>query len=281
MLLCQPLVDSLVSPVSISSISGLWAATYWFRSWQYLLWSFCYFAIKNFMDARRQERLRLEAETRQKEAELLMLRSQMDPHFLFNALNAIRSTAQMDPIQIKLVEGLSEYLRYSLHYRGSSLVPLGEEINAMRRYLDVEETRYGPGIEVRMDIDPASREVLVPGIFVQPLVENAIKYGRRTSPHPLHLLVSTGLIGEDTLRLTVANSGSWIEPDHHELCQPRSSGAGLDILRRRLQLTYGNRASISVGPQGDRVVAEIEIQHTKRHRPGSAPLPLHNIEVPI
>jgi LytS/YehU family sensor histidine kinase len=233
------------------------AASVWPRFWFFSTWSLLYFLIRAFQDARRTDAFLRDAESRRREAELLMLRSQMNPHFLFNALNTVLSEADGNPRLTLVVRGLSDYMRYALANRQNLFVPLGEEAEALARYADVEEARFDGGLAIEITIDPKTTELPVPGVFIQPLVENAIKHGRESCESPLRVLVATA-IEKDTLHIRVSNSGAWIAPSTQTSDRP--SGAGLAILKRQLELLYSGRSEFRIGPQNGCVVAEILIR---------------------
>ena len=121
---------------------------------------------------------------------------------------------------------------------------------------DVEEARFGGALSIQIAIDPNARELPVPGVFMQPLVENAIKYGRESCQENLRILVQVAMESR-TLHIKVSNSGVWIPPPTAPLERP--SGAGLSILRRQLELLYPGRSEFRIGPENGAVVAEILI----------------------
>jgi hypothetical protein len=233
------------------------ASSLWPRFWFFSTWSFLYFLIRAFQDARRADALLRTAENRRREAELLMLRSQINPHFLFNALNTVLSESDGNQRLTLLVRGLSDYMRYALANRQNLFVPLGQEAEALARYADVEQARFDGGLSIEIVIDANARELPVPGVFMQPLVENAIKYGRESCEKALQILVEAG-IESRTLHIKVSNSGAWVKPSSGASNRP--SGAGLAILRRQLELLYPGRSEFRIGPQNGRVVAEIVIE---------------------
>jgi two-component system LytT family sensor kinase len=162
-----------------------------------------------------------------------MLRAQVNPHFLFNALNTIRARAEgLGEELTDIVHSLADYFRYSLEHGDRDLVPLGKEFEALVCYLKVEKARFRDRLEVDCQIEDAARGVAVPGIILQPLVENAIKHGRQTSGIPLKVSVRLLCLDGEKVRIEVSNTGSWIESNLAR--QP--GGIGLENLRRRLDL---------------------------------------------
>jgi len=227
------------------------------RTLLFVAWSGLYFSIQNLISTQEKTQQLMEAERLRHDAELQMLRSQTNPHFLFNAFNTILSEGKGNPRVTALVKGLSDYLRYSLACRHEGFVSLGAEIDAISSYLEVEKHRFEGDLVLEIAVTQMARSAGVPGVIVQPLVENAIKYGRETSEKPLRLRIAAET-GPHVLRIEVCNSGAWVPPRPWEMGQP--SGSGLDNLRRRLESIYPGRHRFEIGPRGSEVVALVEIQ---------------------
>lgn len=209
----------------------------------YIAWSALYFVIRQELEARGTELRLARAEAANREAELQRLRAQVNPHFLFNALGSIIAQAETNPSAVAATtHAVADYLRYSLSH-GAHQSPLGEELAAMSSYLQVESAGQGAG---RLDwsIDTSDEALLasVPTALVQPLIENALKYGLRTSPRPLQLRVKAR-VEAGALLVTVENSGTWITRAPGEQARD-STGIGLANLRRRLELLCGPTARL-------------------------------------
>ena len=233
-------------------VFGIWA-----RTALYSVWSLLYFAIKLTVISRMRHMELMRAEARRQDAETLMLRSQLSPHFLFNVLNTMVSFSE-HPTVMAMIENLSEYLRYSLAHRQGMLVKLGAELDALDSFLKLQKFRFVESLEFKIDVDDRVRDFMVPGIFIQPLVENAIKYGRATHrTGPILVTVKCGLEGEH-LFIEVHNTGRWRNPITADILRP--SGAGLDIVRRSLQLYYGDAQSFQIGETETEVVARIVLK---------------------
>lgn len=225
----------LVSPVIF--------AIFYFRTGLCACWSILYFGIKRIRDGMDRDLRLAHAEARRREAELQMLRAQMNPHFLYNALNAAIAGVGKPGQHLKeLLQALAEYLRYSLTHRNDDLVPLGEEYDAIANYLTVEKARFRDALEIDCQIHACARDALVPGILIQPLVENAIKHGRKTSPAPLQVRLVVTRLSVDRVMIEVSNSGSWIEPETSK----GIGGVGLQNLRQRLSLLYPEADTFSI-----------------------------------
>lgn len=232
-----------------------------FRAILFFAWSLLYFWIKAWHEARERELRLSRAETRQREAELQMLRAQINPHFLFNALNTVIAGLNREQVVLQsVVQGLADYLRYALAHRHADRVPLGEEFDAIVHYLTVEKARFGPDLQIDTTIEAGLRETLVPGILLQPLVENALKHGWQSAEPPLRLRLRVQHDSEHGVQIEVANTGEWVDP--HSGSRNGVGGAGLENIRRRLELLYPGQHTFAVGPSEGWVVARISLAHT-------------------
>ncbi len=222
----------------------------------YLVWSLLYFGISFVRDSAERDIRLARAEAEQTSAELQMLRAQMNPHFLFNALNTIRAGVIDERWQTEeVVQSLAEYLRFSLKHRDDDFIPLGEEFDALRHYLKAEKARFRDKLEVECRIDDSARKARVPGVLLQPLVENAIKHGRETADPPIRVEVDVRQVEDDAVEIAVSNSGHWIES---RVSAPES-GVGLANLRSRLKLLYGRQSSLQIVKKSDPVTACVRI----------------------
>ena len=216
------------------------------------LWIGFYFSAALFFDS-------IEIIRRQQRSELALLRYQMQPHSLFNALTAVMAVSDDKEKVETLTQSLADYLRFSLSKSDDDQAPLGEELNALDDYLQVERVRFGANLVCRIDANQETRSSKTLRHLVQPLLENAIKYGQQTSPMPLSILIQAQLANGE-LQLTVENTGSWVEPSS---ATSRGKGNGLGIgisnLRRRLHLVYGNRASLTHENSPGQVLARVTL----------------------
>lgn len=194
-----------------------------------------------------------EAESRILQAELRRLRNQIDPHFLFNCLNtAITEVHDRPKRATTVLRELSAYLRYSLDVGDRAFSPLAAEFAALRSFLRIQDTRFGSRLATRLVLDRGARERLVPTLLLQPLIENATKYGIPDDGGVLHVTVEATL-EDDVLTITITNTGL-LQPLDGE---PRSTRIGLANLRSRLDLHYGERASFDLVQEGETVVARL------------------------
>jgi len=142
-----------------------------------------------------------------------------------------------------ITQSLADYLRFSLQQeqgeeQGLITHALGDELRALEDYLRVEKARFGDDLVWRIDADEEACRTAVPSALVQPLLENAIKYGQQTGPRPLTISITAQVV-QDNLRVDVQNSGHWVESNSN-----RARRIGLSNLKRRLELLYGNKASL-------------------------------------
>jgi sensor histidine kinase YesM len=172
------------------------------------------------------------------------LRLQLNPHFLFNTLNSISSlvvTGRSADAE-EMLGRLSDFLRLSLNADPHALVPLEEEFATIETYLDIEAVRFGARMTVELSCPPDVADEPVPGFILQPLVENAVKYGVARSPGPVSVRVIATREGA-VLKLCVSDTGT-AAPDDQTPC-PSGFGIGLDNIRERLASRYAARGSLS------------------------------------
>lgn len=205
-----------------------------FRAALYLVWSFLFFWIKALLVARAHELALVRARADAREAELQLLRAQIDPHFLFNSLNTLLALVPGNARADAAIRALCAYLRYSLAHRADELVPLAAEFDATAAYLAVEQARFRDELILDLRLDENARDLLVPGVLLQPLVENAVKHGRETSEPPHHVRLHVAVVPDGAIRIEVSNTGIWRDP----LASPGPHGNGLANLRRRLALLH-------------------------------------------
>ena len=197
----------------------------------YICWSFLYFWMRSLVIG---ARARAAADA----AELRALRAHLNPHFLFNALNAIAAEAEDNPKAVRaLALELASYLRYSLSHREADSVPLGAELDAMDNYLRVEKARFEERLHYSIESTPEARAARVPGFFLQPLVENAVKHGMRGEAVAMKLVIRAACTAQ-TVRIEVGNTGGWVVRSGPP---PGPQGFGLESIRQRLQLQYPGR----------------------------------------
>jgi two-component sensor histidine kinase len=219
------------------------------------------------------EGARLEAQLA--EARLSALRAQLDPHFLFNTLNAVSSLVGSDPRGVRrMIARLSALLRHSLEESAEPEVPLEQELQVLRQYVEIMEIRFEGRLHVETRVDADALDALVPNLILQPLVENAIKHGVSTLPNDAvgHVEV-TGRRDGDAVVITVRDNGPLLT-DASTLTGPE--GVGLRNTRARLAQLYGEEHSFALEPRATGgVVATITLPYHTR-----ADLHTAEIEIP-
>ncbi|HQZ97906.1 MAG TPA: histidine kinase [Pyrinomonadaceae bacterium] len=216
-------------------------------------WSVLYFGIKFWREWQIERENALQSATLAQQAQLEMLRYQINPHFLFNALNSIRAMVNEDQNRARrMITQLAEFLRHSLIGSDKKEIPLREELDAARNYLAIEKIRFEENLEIEYDVDAKSEDFLVPCFLLNPLVENSIKHGSRSGSKPLKIKISAVIQGE-TLILQVVNTGALADLNG-------SSGTqiGLKNVRERLQ-HFGDNSSFELRQEDEFVAAKIKI----------------------
>jgi signal transduction histidine kinase len=208
-----------------------------------------------------QQLRRAKAETIAHEAQLEMLRYQLNPHFLFNTLNAISALVKIKKTSManSMIVQLSDFLRYSLDTDPVKRVSLEKELEALKLYLNIEKTRFGDRLEMKFDIEPLANNVLVPSLILQPLIENAVKYAIAPTETGGVISISARLDGQH-LVVEIADTGPGIKDVTDEL---QSRGIGLRNTVDRLQEFYGDSYSFKLEraePQGLKVYLRLPLE---------------------
>ncbi|WP_179299714.1 sensor histidine kinase [Rubrivirga marina] len=207
--------------------------------------------------ARERERREAALEADLALAELRALRMQVRPHFLFNALHAVGATVRMgEPDRaVTMLGQLGDLLRSSFEADGATEVPLARELDVLERYLALEAVRVGDRLAVTWDVEAEARAALVPAWVLQPLVENAVKYGVASHSDPATLTVRAH-VEADRVRLGVEDDGPGPSGGTH------GTGVGLSNTRARLEALYGDDATLTFRPRaGGGAVAEVTLPH--------------------
>ncbi len=218
-----------------------------------LIWNVIYFAYHFFDKSRKQEMKTLQLESSQKESELLNLKNQLKPHFMFNAMNSIRALVDDDPTLAKnSITQLSNLLRNTLQFGKKKLITLKEEMQIVNDYLALEKIRFEERLHYKQDIDDSLLQVTLPPLLIQTLVENAIKHGvsKRTEGGEVSLKIDRD---KSHLQIRIRNVGEY-NPD-----AGTNSGIGLDNAQKRLQIIYGNHAEFTIGNDEGMVLTKVSI----------------------
>jgi two-component sensor histidine kinase len=215
----------------------------WLSAWTVLLaWSVLYFMIKYYQLFQEVQKSALKSAAMAHEAQLKMLRYQLNPHFLFNTLNAISTLVLERETEAanRMVTRLSSFLRHSLDNDPMQKVTLEQELAALKLYLDIEKVRFEDRLTLELDIQDQAAEALIPSLLLQPLVENAIKYGIARSEEGGRLRIAARVFAGDLL-LELSDDGPGVQLVDGQI--PSANGVGLRNTRERLAELYGSRHS--------------------------------------
>lgn len=224
----------------------------------FLSWSALYFGIKYWQSKREEEENALKAEALAKEAELKMLRYQLNPHFLFNSLNSASALISENPPRAeKMINELSDFLRYSLVNTKTNTVTLKDEIEALKNYLNIEQVRFEEKLQVNFDIAPETENFPLPNFLLHPLVENAVKYGMQTSELPLQIEIKAER-KNNKLFIEISNSGKWFNSNG---TNPQSNGmrVGIENVKKRLEQFFPDRHCFQTFERDNIVYVSLEI----------------------
>lgn len=213
----------------------------------FLLWSLFYFLF-HFVNNYKQEEIKnLKWQATKNEIELNKLKSQLNPHFIFNSMNSIRALIEDDPTLAKdAITQLSNVLRNSLLMGKKKLISFGEEMKLVDDYLSLEKTRFEERLIIVKNIHKNTETFLVPPLMIQTLVENGIKHGTSKLPKGGALEVMA-IIKNNSLKIVIHNSGKYDKNHQSE------TGFGLINTQQRLQLMYGKQASFEIKNKENKV----------------------------
>jgi two-component system, LytTR family, sensor kinase len=216
----------------------------------------------SFEEQKASSKRKSEAEQLSKDAELYKLRQQLQPHFLFNSLNSINALIVSRPQEARrMVQQLSDFLRGTLKREEQQWIKLEEEIQYLQLYLDIEKLRFGNRLSTVIETDPASLQMKVPAMLLQPLVENAIKFGLYDTIGDTVIKIITSS-KENNLSITVQN------PFDPETAQPKTgTGFGLQSIQRRLYLLFARNDLLSASADGSIFTSSIKIPQINLESP--------------
>jgi LytS/YehU family sensor histidine kinase len=221
------------------------------------IWSILYFAFHFFERSRSQEISNLQLEAAKQKAELSSLKSQMNPHFMFNSLNNIRALIDENPlIAKKSINELSNLLRASLNTKKLNLILFKDELELVEDYLSLEKIRFENRLTIKFNISKESLSYLVPPMLVQTLVENGIKHGISKLKNGGEINISSS-IKNDALIILIKNDGEF-NPSID-----KTNGTGLKNSRKRIELLYSSKSSLVIKNKNTKVHTEIKLHHLK------------------
>jgi two-component system LytT family sensor kinase len=260
------LITSLFTAINISLYEEYFGEktariSWYFKDFAYIInfskpmviWVLLYIFVAYTIEIQKNniERIRMQASIEASEAKIL--KAQINPHFMFNALNSIRALILEEPKKAQIgITQLSNILRSSLVANRRTTIPLKEELKTIEDYLALEKVRYEERLQSTLEIDPSTLHIEVPPMMLQTLVENAIKHGVQKAEKWGFVEVKS-FIEEGILTLTIRNTGVYVEHNNHG----DDSGFGLQNTRRRLNLIYGTEASFNIYQEEPQIVQAI------------------------
>ncbi|MFZ1944993.1 MAG: histidine kinase [Acidobacteriaceae bacterium] len=226
-------------PVPWHAVVTVWAWSLFIL----FMWCSLYFSIKQWQESSEEKERLLRAESEVREARLLALRCQLNPHFLFNSLNAV-STLVLDgnaPAATRMLAQIGEFLRTSLDSEVVTEVPLYQEIVFTEQYLAIEQTRLGDRLRFEITIPPETVNAMVPSMLLQPLVENAVRHGVSPLTNGGTIAIKS-MLHQGRLRIVIGNSGR----QDAEKRKANVNGIGLRNTAERLETLYGKNHTFSM-----------------------------------
>jgi len=216
-------------------------------------WSAFYIAMQAQKQALTARKRAAEAESAARAAQVRALRYQVNPHFLFNTLNSLSSLvmSRRPEEAEEMILKLSAFFRSSLSLDPSADVTLAEEIALQRLYLDIEKVRFPRRLKVEIDVPEDLESARVPGLILQPVVENAIKYGVSGTRDRVTLRIAARQAGPDRFTIEVTNSGAEPAKRRNGAAPPEGTGVGLANVSQRLEARFGPAANCEFGPLPD------------------------------
>ncbi|MEO9599701.1 histidine kinase [Parasphingorhabdus sp.] len=215
-------------------------------------WGALYLAFAHSQDVQRMTAQSRQMELVNRESELRALRYQLNPHFVFNALNSVSSLIidRENEQAEKLVDDLADYMRAVLTGGAQDMIAVEEEIAQQVRYLEIERMRFPERLHYIVDIEPGAIGWSIPALIIQPLIENAVKYGMSGTDQPVKIIISVK-IEEDRLRISVTNDGRVKNLSGDSRDQASGTGTGLTNIQDRLRVLYGQNASFLLANNKD------------------------------
>lgn len=223
----------------------------------FIFWSLIYFGFHFFDNYKQTEIQNLKLEASSKEIELNKLKSQLNPHFMFNSMNSIRALVDENPQKAKIaVTQLSNILRNTLMMHKNKFISLEDELALVKDYLELEHIRFEERLSYKFDIDQATLSVNIPPMMIQTLVENGIKHGISKYAEGGEIIIKSFKNNSDT-KIEILNTGQLHAPS-----QKTDSGFGIENTKDRLEYLYGNKASFTLKNLDNKhVISEITIKN--------------------
>jgi two-component system sensor histidine kinase AlgZ len=226
-----------------------------------IAWGALYFGIKHYGTVEEQRERLLESEATAREAQLQALRYQLQPHFLFNTLNAISSlvVSKQPERATEMIAKLGGLLRNTLSLPEAHVVTFREELAVTEEYLSIEQVRFGPRLVVSLSVSSEAYEAQVPRFLLQPIVENSIRHGIARCANGGEVAIRASVIGGQ-LRIEIEND----RPEGPLQSGDEGYGLGLENTKTRLERLYGEQGSVTVSiAQNNRFLVSIQFPLTK------------------
>ncbi len=215
------------------------------------VWIIIYFLYKLLERKREIEEGKLRSENLARTTELELLKTQLNPHFLFNSLNSIKALVTIDPEKSKdAIVKLSELLRFTLNYSMQELIPFNDELQEVKKYLTLEQIRFGERLLISYKVDDTVLNRLIPPTMLLSMAENAIKHGI-AKQSGVGVLTVESWLSNNSHYIKMTNTGTLINSD--------GKGIGLRNIRKRLESLYGTGSELALRQEEDKVVVTIKI----------------------
>jgi two-component system LytT family sensor kinase len=230
-----------------------------YYSFVLIAWSVLYFGIQSWLDQQDDRERLLKAEALAQDARLRALRLQLNPHFLFNALNGISTliAEERNDEANRMVQQLSEFLRTTLEQPDRNEIPLFEEIAFARRYLEIEKVRFGERLQISIEVDSSAEQALVPPMILQPLVENAVRHAVLPRENGGSIVIRAAQ-KNGALELSVKDDGPGLA------AASVRTGIGLTNTRERLRELYGESSGLRLDEEDGGTLVSIQLPYREQ-----------------
>ena len=240
------------NPINIPGIGSMLGGTLYY-SFMMLAWSMLYFGFKYYAQLLQERERSLKAEAMAQKSRLQALRYQLNPHFLFNTLNAISTLVveEQKNEATRMIARLSDFLRLTLEEDDRQEITLAEEMEFIERYLSIEKVRFGDRLRVKKNIDPNLFDVMVPNLILQPVLENAVRYAVSPREDGATINLSASSSG-GTILIEISDDGPGVEATINGQKPHGACGVGLANTRSRIEALYGDKGKVEIssGPMG-------------------------------
>lgn len=229
----------------------------------YIFWSSLYLTLSRQLDIRAAEQAKLSSELRLQQSQLQILLAQLSPHFMFNCINNIRALILEDPQAARtMLAHFADMLRYQIDADQQVLVPLRHELAVLKDYATLLHIQFEQRLQLDYQIDPACLSRLLPKLTLQLLFENAVKHGISLQPRGGRIILQINAIDAVGWQISMRNNGQLqvvsAAENSSENNSENNTGSGLNNLRQRLALIFGDKASLQLQQQADEVVATLQ-----------------------